>query len=187
MGRTTSETSNSSRFRIKKVDGGYSIQRNYSYNETQFMGTTKGSFQICDTITAGGNIVWKLLPGTETTELYMAQAHLYRALVSASAYSSELYSKHTDVYNNAASSAAELTASANALDNALALMAKMSTLSWESGDYQMFFEDDPNHVWSYDSDGYIYYGNNKEDGSKSELSSQLLKRLSRLFFFSFQF
>lgn len=172
-GRTTSETSNNSRFRIKKVDGGYSIQRNYSYNETQFMGTTKGSFQICDTITAGGNMVWKLLPGTEATELYMAQAHLYRALVSASAYSSDLYSKHTDVYNNAASSAAELTASANALDKALALTGK---LSW-GGDYQMLFEDDVNHEWknSSDSNGnYLYYSVNSNTDPNQSLGATVI-------------
>ena len=168
--RTTSGTSNSAKYRVKKVEGGYSIQRNYSYNEAQYLGTRNGNALICDTITAGGNIVWKLLPGTEATELYMAQAHLYRALVSASAYSSELYSKHTDVYNNAASTAAELTASANALDKALALTGK---LSW-GGDYQMLFEDDPNHVWSYSSDGYLYYQNSNEGGYTQTLTATVV-------------
>ena len=174
-GRTSSGTQSGVNFRIKKVTNGYTIQRDYNYNETQYLGTRNGNALICDTITAGGNIVWKLLPGTEATELYMAQAHLYRALVSASAYSSELYSKHTDVYNNAASTAAELTASANALDKAVALTARISTLSWESGDYQMFYEDDPNHVWSYySSDSYLYYSNYQEGGYTQTLTATVV-------------
>lgn len=172
--RTTSGTSTSARFRIQKVNNGYTIQRNYSFNESQFMGTSKGSLQICDTISSGGNIVWKLMPATEATELYMAQAHLYRALISASAYQSGLYSQHTDVYNNAASTAAELTASANALDKAMALMVKISTLSWESGDYQMLFEDDPNHVWSNTSSGWLSYETSKEGAFTQTLTASVI-------------
>lgn len=175
ISRTTSGTSTATRFRIKKVTNGYTIQRDYNYNEVQFLGTHQNNAFIRDTVTVGGNIVWKLLPATEATERYMSQAHLYRALVSASAYQSELYSQHTEVYNNAASTAAELTASANALDKALALTAKISTLSWESGDYQMFYEDDPNHVWSYySSDSYLYYSNYQEGGYTQTLTATVV-------------
>lgn len=169
-GRTTSGTQSTVRFRIKKVTNGYTIQRDYNYNEAQFLGTRGNNSSICDTITVGGNIVWKLLPATEATELYMAQAHLYRALVSASAYSSELYSNYIDVYNNAASTAAELTASANTLDKAVALTGK---LSW-GGDYQMLFEDDPNHVWSYNSDGYLSCSKKDEGGVTQTLTATVV-------------
>ena len=97
----TSGRGTSAQFKFNKVDGGYTIQRMYSYNETQFVGVRADNTVYSDE--TEGNIVWKLLPATEATELYMAQAHLYRALVSASAYRSELYSQYTEVYNNAAS------------------------------------------------------------------------------------
>lgn len=168
----TSSTSSETQFKFNKVDGGYTIQRMSNYDETHYVGARDDNTVYSNQ--TEGNIVWKLLPATETTERYMAQAHLYRALVSASAYQSELYSQHTEVYNNAASTASELTASANALDKALALTAKISTLSWESGDYQMFFEDDPNHVWSYGSDGYLTYYNNIEGAFPQTLTASVL-------------
>ena len=168
----TSSTGTSTQFKFNKVDGGYTIQRMYNYNETQYVGV-RADYTVYSNETEG-NIVWKLLPATEATELYMAKAHLYRALVSVSTYQSELYNQYTEVYNNAASTAAELTASANALDKAMALMVKIETLSWETGDYQMFFEDDPNHVWSNTSSGWLSYSNSKEGAFTQTLTASVV-------------
>ena len=168
----TSGRGTSAQFKFNKVDGGYTIQRMYSYNETQFVGVRADNTVYSDE--TEGNIVWKLLPATEATELYMAQAHLYRSLIGVSTYQSELYSQYTEVYNNTASTAAELTASADALDKAMALMVKIETLSWESGDYQMFFEDDPNHVWSNTSTGWLSYSNSKEGAYIQTLTASVI-------------
>jgi len=155
-------------FKITKVEGGYTIQRLRNYNETHYVGVRDDNTVYADQ--TEGNIVWKLLPATEATELYMAQTHLYRAIMSASAYNTELYSGHIDVYNNSSSTVEELTASANVMDKAVALT---SQLSW-GGEYQIFFEDDPDHGWDI-RDGYIYhYADVSQNNHVQKLSATVI-------------
>ena len=159
---SASATTANAKFRIKKVSGGYTIQRNSSYNEAQFVGTSKGSTQICDTITVSGNIVWKLMPISETTDAYMSKSHLYHAITSAAAYNTELYSQYIDMYNSTASTA-EMKAAATTLDKALTLTDTVSSMTWDKGDYQMLFDDDPNHVWTVSSNALSCSFNNTEE------------------------
>ena len=140
----TSGTGTSAQFKFNKVDGGYTIQRMYSFEETQYVGV-RADYTVYSNETEG-NIVWKLLPATEATELYMAQTHLYHSLLASQSYEGCNFDKFVGVYTNTASTATELTASANALDKALSLTSFFSGMIANS-DYPILFENDEKNDW----------------------------------------
>ena len=145
MGKT-GELYTECKYKITNVDGGYTIQRVYNYNESQFVGMIKGDVVYGVYSNQTENIVWKLLPATEATELYMAQAHLYHSLLTSQSYEGYNFDKFVDVYTNTSSTASELTASANTLDRALSLTTFFSGMNANS-EYPMLFENDENKDW----------------------------------------
>lgn len=153
----TSGTGSSSQFKFNKVDGGYTIQRMYNYDETHYVGVRADNTVYSNE--TGGNIVWKLLPATEATELYMAQVHLYHSLLTSQSYEGCNFDKFVDVYTNTASTVTELTKSANTLDKALSLTTYFSGMIANS-EYPMLFENDENKDWerpgtSGNADAYV--------------------------------
>ena len=140
----TTSTGSESQYKINKVDGGYTIQKMYDYNETLFVGARDDKTVYSNQ--TEGNIVWKLLPTTEATELYMAQMHLYHSLLESQSFVGCNFDKFVDVYTNTASTATELTASANTLDKALSLTTFFSGMIANS-EYPMLFENDENKDW----------------------------------------
>lgn len=140
----TTSTGTESRYQFTKVDGGYTIRKLYNYDESQYVGARADNTVYSNQ--TEGNIVWKLLPATEPTELYMAQMHLYHSLLESQSFVGYNFDKFVDVYTNTASTATELSASANTLDKALSLTTFFSGMNANS-EYPMLFENDENKDW----------------------------------------
>ena len=102
-------------FRIAETEGGYTIQRDYSYNENHFVGNNS-DYYIYSNLTSG-NIVWQLFE-EEAGARYAAKKALYDALESASGYSS-LIEHYEEIYENEASTTEEISAAATELANAV--------------------------------------------------------------------
>ena len=159
IGRTTSSTSTSRKFRLTKSDRGYTIQRNESYVENQYVGASNGAvignYSVTDEMLPN-DAVWKLLPPTEETEHYMAKLHLYHVLLNTETYKGLNFDKFTTIYNNESSTTEELKATANKLDKALSLTTFFAETN-ASGDYPMLFENDETTDWERDGSGKDVY------------------------------
>ena len=118
---SSNPNANYRKFRIDPTEGGYTIQRNYDYNETYFVGNATGNSNVYSDFT-GGNIVWQLydVDGANAIIRYHAKKALYDALVSAEGYSlSFAVEAYEALYANDAATNEELTAAANAINNGL--------------------------------------------------------------------
>lgn len=113
---TSSGKSQYTNFRIAATEGGYTIQRNYSYDETHFVGNNNGSDYIYANQTSG-NIVWQLYDadGANAIVHYKAKKALYDALESASGYS-PFIENYDEIYENESSTTEELSAAAAELE-----------------------------------------------------------------------
>ena len=105
-------------FRVAETEGGYTIQRNYNYNEANYVGNSS-SYYVYPNLTSG-NIVWQLYDeeGSEAVLRYHAKKALYDALESASEYISVI-SHYEEVYDNESSTTEELSSAATELVNAI--------------------------------------------------------------------
>lgn len=153
----SSSPGSSGRFKFTKVEGGYNIQRLYDYNEAHFVGARNDKTVYANE--TEGNIVWKLLPATEATELYMAQAHLYHSLLASQSFEGYNFDKFTSVYNNEASTAEELKTTAARLDKAMDLTTYFRGMNANS-EYPILFENDETTDWerpgtSGNADAYV--------------------------------
>ncbi len=162
----TTSTGTESRFKFTKVDGGYNIQRLYNYSEAEYVGAVTNDYRVYSNHKED-NIVWKLLPATEVTEVYMAKLHLYHLLLSAQVFEGCNFDKFTAVYNNTSSTAEELKTASTQLDRAMSLTTYFSGMNAQS-DYPMLFENDEVKDWerpetSGNSDAYIYAYLNPEE------------------------
>ena len=116
-------------FTITEVDGGYTFQTPKSsyYNENQYMGFISNSDYLRGDATT--NIVWKILPAEDASFRYIAKLRLYNALCRADNYS--FYVDNFDeVYENEASTNAELNAAANTLQKSLSMSAGYKAPWW---------------------------------------------------------
>ncbi|MBR4533726.1 MAG: leucine-rich repeat domain-containing protein [Bacteroidaceae bacterium] len=153
-----STTSNSSytqyrKYRIEATDGGYSIQRDYSYNETYYVGNATGNTSVVSNMTSG-NIVWQLYDadGAAAIIRYRAKKALYDALVSAENYSlSFAVEEYEALYANDATTNEELTAAANAVNNALLWKDMLAT---GESEYPIYTQLTGNATWNYSSGKY---------------------------------
>lgn len=127
-------------FRIAETEGGYTIQRNYSYDETQFVGYNSGSY-IYTNLTSG-NIVWQLYDSDNIDVIlhYTAQKALYDALEAATDYG-PLIAEYEAIYENEASTTNELNNAANSLNHLISIN-KQATANWT--EYPVFIEGDWN-------------------------------------------
>ena len=153
------------KFRISSIEGGYTIQRNYSYDETQFVGNATGNNYIYSNFT-GGNIVWQLYDeeGADAIIRYRAKKALYDALVSAENYSlSFALEDYETLYANDETTNEELTAAAETINKALTWTDK--SVSDES-EYFIYTEPTGIADWNGSNGSYIYI-NNGEGGLKA--------------------
>lgn len=153
-----STTSNSSytqyrKFRIEATDGGYTIQRDYSYNEAFYVGNATGNSSVVSNMTSG-NIVWQLYDadGVAAIIRYRAKKALYDALVSAEDYSlSFAVEEYEALYVNDNTTNEELTAAANAVNNALLWKDMLVTGATE---YPIYTDLIGSATWNYSSGQY---------------------------------
>ncbi len=141
------------RFRIETTEGGYTIQRDYSYNESYYVGNATGNSYVYSNFTAG-NIVWQLYDeeGANAIVRYRAKKALYDALVSAEDYSlSFAVEEYEALYANDEATNDELTAAASAINNAL--LWKDMLASGES-EYPIYTELTGSATWNYNSGKY---------------------------------
>ena len=114
-------------FRIAETEGGYTIQRNYNYDATLFVGIENGESYVYSNRT-DGNIVWQLFDKNET-DYYYAKKALYDALESATGYESVI-THFEAIYDSEASTTAELNAAATDLNKSLNLSRAYKASWW---------------------------------------------------------
>lgn len=121
MSSTSSTTSIYRYFRIVETEGGYTIQRNYSYDETHFVGVS-GNY-IYANLASTNNVVWQLFDaeGAEAILHYRAKKALYDALEAAEVNYAWAIADFEAIYENEASTTAELNAATQALNNLLGM------------------------------------------------------------------
>lgn len=102
-------------------------------------------------------------------DLYIAKLKLYDALISSEEYGYNV-DKYEEIYANAESTPEELTAAANALNNALSLSQYGNVCG---GDYPIFLEDDPNHAWER-YDNYLRRNRNMSAGETQTLTATVV-------------
>lgn len=129
-------------FRINQLeDGCYTIQRNYNYNDKEFIGC-KGEnqrIQANDTL----NIKWRLIPSDDVEAVRMM---LYLALEKIdSTYCVEPY----DEILNKATTQAELYKAILEVESLRNLTDSYNVPSWS--DYKLSFVNDGSYNWSFES------------------------------------
>ena len=102
-------------FRIQATEGGYTIQRNYSYNAAHYVANNSGDYIYANQ--TDGNIVWQLFD-SEAVDRYEAKKALYDALEAAAGYEFAL-GTYESLYANEASTNTELKNAANEINNAI--------------------------------------------------------------------
>lgn len=126
MSNTSSEmyysSSPSSRyFRIAETEGGYTIQRDYSYDETHFVGVSDK--YIYSNLASTNNVVWQLFDaeGADAVLHYKAKKALYDVLEAAEVNYAWAIGSFEAVYESEASTTEELNAAATALNKSLSM------------------------------------------------------------------
>lgn len=150
---SSSTSSSCIKFRIDATDGGYTIQRDYNYNETYYVGNATGNKNLYSNVTEG-NIVWQFYDtnGVAAILRYRAKKALYDALVSADDYSLSFAVEAYDaLYANESATNEELIAAAETVNKAL-LWKDMLT-SGES-EYLIYTELTGKANWEYSSGKY---------------------------------
>lgn len=173
---TTTSTSGSylqyRRYHINAADGGYTIQRDYDYNETYFMGNSTGNSSIYTNFTSG-NIVWQFFDaeGAEAIIRYRAKKALYDALVAADDYSlSFATAAYEALYEDETATNEQLTDAANTITKGLLYKNMLAT---GDSDYPIYTELTGTGTWSYDTSKNTYnytYLLNGECGLKATVN-----------------
>ena len=154
VGVTTSSSNsylNYRKFRIDVADGGYTLQRDYDYNASYYVGNATGNTSVVCNMTSG-NTVWQFYDadGVNAILRYRAKKALYDALVSAEDYSFAV-EQYEALYVNDDATNDEFTAAANDVNNAL--MWKDMLASGES-EYPIYTELTGSTTWNYSSGKY---------------------------------
>ena len=149
-------------FLIAVTEGGYSIQRNYSYNELHFVGNNSSYYVYANQ--TDGNIVWQLFDeeGAEAVVRYKAKKALYDALEAAAGYEFAI-ADYEAVYENEASTTAELNAAATALHKSLG-MSKGYQAPWWNERPILFYTADGSFGQSNYYTWALPYSNNTSGG-----------------------
>ena len=116
-------------FRIAETEGGYTIQRNYYYDETHFVGNNNDYYVRANQ--TSGNIVWQLYDadGAEAMLRYKAKKALYDALEAAAGYEFAI-AEYEAIYENESSTNDALYAAAIALNKSLSMSNGHQTPWW---------------------------------------------------------
>lgn len=139
-------------WQISSIEDGYTInaspENNY-YREGKFVGAVSATSKVVPNLTEG-NIVWQLYEANENENIadYTSKMMLYNALEEAEALGYNI-DREEAIYNNPASTAEELKATAVSLRNGLAMSKGYTAPSYN--EYPILFQS---------SDGL--YGQNSE-------------------------
>ncbi|MBR0037685.1 MAG: leucine-rich repeat protein [Bacteroidales bacterium] len=170
-------------FRIAETEGGYTIQRNYSYNETHFVGNNSSYYVYANQ--TSGNIVWQLFDeeGAQAMIHYNAKKALYDALEDAVGYGYEFAIADYDaIYVNEASTTDELNAAATALNKALNMSQGYKAPWWNERPIQFYtadgsFGQNYSYTWALPDNSYTsgrYFHRYLYDGESSSISAKVL-------------
>ena len=152
---SSNPNANYRKFRIDATEGGYTIQRNYDYNETYFVGNATGNSNVYSNFT-GGNIVWQLYDADGAKDIirYRAKKALYDALVSADDYSlSFAVEEYEALYANDEATYDELNDAANAINKALLWHDRLAN---GESDYPIYTKLNGAALWYSNNNGYTY-------------------------------
>lgn len=128
-------------WQISSVEDGYTInaspENNY-YREGKFVGAVSATSKVVPNLTEG-NIVWQLYEANENENIvdYTSKMMLYNALEEAEALGYNI-DREEAIYNNPASTAEELEATAVSLHNGLAMSKGYTAPSYN--EYPILFQ-----------------------------------------------
>ena len=175
-------------FRITEVEGGYTIQRNNNYNETHFVVNISGDVYVWADQTSG-NIVWQVFDaeGAEAVLHYKAKKALYDALVAAEVNYAWAITDFEAIYENEASTTAELNTAATTLRNAIGMSTGYKAPWWNERPILFYtadgsFGQDEDSTWrlpNYTSgvgytSGTSFYRYLRNSGQTSSISATVL-------------
>lgn len=148
--------SNNSYFIVSEASNGYTIQRssqNQYYKADEFVGYDGSNGDRLTPALAEGSIYWKFLPADEA-EYYIAKLKLYTYLNIADQYN--FYVTQYDlVYNNAASTTAELNQAYETLYDAVTVSSNYVSPSWT--EYPILFQNITTNKWENSSGQIRWY------------------------------
>lgn len=150
-------------FRIAEVEGGYTIQRNRNYDATNYVGNNS-DYYVYANLTSG-NIVWQVFDaeGAEAVLHYKAKKALYDALVAAEVNYAWAIADFEAIYENEASTTAELNTAATALNKRLSMSNGYKAPWWNERPI-VFYTADGNFGQSY-SDTWALPDNSYTSGT----------------------
>lgn len=127
-------------WQISSVEDGYTINispvNTSYYQEGKFVGAVSATSKVVPNLTEG-NIVWQLYEANENIVDYASKMSLYLALEEAEALGYNV-DREEAIYNNPASTAAELEATAVSLRNGLAMSKGYTAPSYN--EYPILFQ-----------------------------------------------
>ena len=159
---STSSLSSSNYFRIAVTEGGYTIQRNYSYDENHFVGVSSNSIYAN---LVSGNLIWQLFDedGAEAVLHYKAKKALYDALETAEVNYAFAIGSYEAIYENEASTTAELNEAAATLRKSLSMSAGYQAPWWNERPIVFYTSDGSYGQGRYDT--WALPNNNNTSGS----------------------
>lgn len=113
------------KFLVTETEDGYTIQRNYNFNASQYVGNNNATKRVYANFTSG-NIVWRFYDaaGAEAIIRYRAKKALYDALVSAADYTFAT-AEYEALYDDESATNEELLAAADMIVNGLEYTDKL--------------------------------------------------------------
>ena len=139
--------SSDGKFTISQSSQGYTIQRSPTntsyYKSDEFIGYNGNNGDRLNPALAEGSIHW-VLYSVDDAEYYMAKHKLYTYLEAADSYNFYV-TQYDIVYNNVASTTAELNQAQETLANALEISRNYVSPSWT--DYPILFQNGSNNRW----------------------------------------
>ena len=147
----------------QKENGCYTIQRNYNFKESEFLGANKdGDYIYCD---ATNNTEWHLIPAEDS--LVAARIMLYHTLQNmGDNYNVESYD---DILSSSVSYQ-EVFHAAKELNTSLTFTSQYT----QRGDYSILFINDVNFSWSKESsnqNGFYFDTSKMQEGQSSRLKA----------------
>lgn len=167
-----SSKDNTAKLTIVESSKGYTIQRSPSnttyYKSDEFIGYDGSNGDRLTPALAEGSIHWQLI-SVDDAEYYIAKHKLFTYLEQADQYNFYVI-QYEQVYENPASTTAELDNAQATLENALALSGNYVSPSWT--EYPILFQNNTDNKW-------VLYDSNKKlqwyfYGKKGELMTSTL-------------
>lgn len=160
-------------FTIAESSNGYTIQRSpmntQYYQEDQFIGFDGSNGDRLSPLLAEGSIHWKLI-SVDDAEYYFAKHKLYTYLEVADQYNFYV-TQYELVYNNQASTTAELDFAQLTLENALSLSQNYVSPSWT--EYPILFQNTTDNKWELSGENlyWSFYMNGNAEEKTSTLKA----------------